>query len=102
MKSKTMPMTIASTTRLNNGVEIPIIGLGVFRNPAGEVTENAVRFALEAGYRHIDTAKIYDNEQSVGEAVRKSGIPRSEIFVTTKLWNSNHRKCRCFRFCNFS
>jgi len=79
-----------STFTLNNGVEIPAIGLGVFRNPAGEVTRSAVRYALEAGYRLIDTAKVYGNEASVGESIRESGIPRSEIFVTTKLWNSDH------------
>ena len=85
-----MKRTIDSTFTLNNGVEIPIIGLGVFRNPAGEVTRNAVRYALEAGYRLIDTAKVYGNEASVGEAIRHSGIPRSEVFVTTKLWNADH------------
>jgi diketogulonate reductase-like aldo/keto reductase len=82
-------MIVEHTLTLNNGVRIPVIGLGVFRNPAGEVTRSAVRYALEAGYRLIDTAKVYGNEQSVGEAIRESGIPRSEVFVTTKLWNSD-------------
>jgi diketogulonate reductase-like aldo/keto reductase len=82
--------TIDSTLPLNNGVEIPVVGLGVFRRPAGEATKSAVRYALEAGYRLIDTAKIYGNEASVGEAIRESGIPRSEVFVTTKLWNADH------------
>lgn len=89
-KRKKMEMTIQSTARLNNGVEIPFLGLGVFQSPPGETTRKAVLYALEAGYRHIDTAKIYGNEQDVGQAIRESGIPRSEIFVTTKLWNQDH------------
>lgn len=85
-----MEMTITTTAKLNNGVEIPYFGLGVFESPQGETTKNAVLQALAAGYRHIDTAKIYGNEKDVGEAIRESGIQRSEIFVTTKLWNSDH------------
>lgn len=85
-----MEMTIQSTAKLNNGVEIPFLGLGVFQTPAGETTQKAVLYALEAGYRHIDTAKIYRNEQDVGQAIKESPLPRSEIFVTTKLWNSDH------------
>ena len=77
---------------LNNHIEIPQIGLGVFRTPSGEVTENAVKWALEAGYRHIDTAWIYGNEESVGKAIKASGIPREEIFLTTKLWNEDIRQ----------
>ncbi|MHC1694258.1 MAG: aldo/keto reductase [Eubacteriales bacterium] len=84
-------MDIKSTKKLNNGVEIPYLGLGVFQSKNGEETENAVRIALEAGYRHIDTAAIYGNEESVGKAIRESGIPRSEIFLTTKLWNGEMR-----------
>ena len=71
---------------LNNGVKIPQIGLGVFRTPDGADTANAVKWAIEAGYRHIDTAKVYGNEKSVGEGIRMSGIDRRDIFVTTKLW----------------
>ncbi len=78
-----------SSYTLNNGVKIPVIGLGVFRAPAGEITRNAIHHALEAGYRHIDTAKIYANEQDVGIAIAESAIPREEIFVTTKLWNDD-------------
>jgi diketogulonate reductase-like aldo/keto reductase len=77
---------------LNNHIEIPQIGLGVFRTPSGEVTENAVKWALEAGYRHIDTTWIYGNEESVGKAIKASGIPREEIFLTTKLWNEDIRQ----------
>lgn len=70
---------------LNNGVEMPILGFGVFKIP-NEETEAAVTAALEAGYRSIDTAAIYHNEEGVGRAIAKSGIPRNELFVTTKLW----------------
>lgn len=71
---------------LHNGVTIPNLGLGVYQIPPGQPTEQTVLWALEAGYRHIDTASFYKNEQEVGAALRKSGIPREEIFVTTKLW----------------
>ena len=75
---------------LNNGVSIPVLGLGTWKAENGEVAYQAVLEALKAGYRHIDTAAIYQNEESVGRAIRDSGIPRQEIFVTTKLWNTNH------------
>ncbi|MEE0767573.1 MAG: aldo/keto reductase, partial [Christensenellales bacterium] len=65
-------------------LEIPPIGLGVYK--AGDAVYRAVRYALEIGYRHVDCAKIYGNEALVGQAVRDSGIPREEIYVTTKLW----------------
>lgn len=70
--------------------EIPQIGLGVYKSEPGPITTKAVLAALEAGYRHIDTAMIYNNEADVGEAIKASGIDRSEIFVTTKLWNDDH------------
>jgi methylglyoxal/glyoxal reductase len=82
--------SLASRFELNNGVEIPVLGLGVFQTPAGDVTRQAVRWALETGYRHVDTAAMYGNEADVGAAIRDSGIPRDEIFVTTKLWYSEH------------
>ncbi len=85
-------LRIDSTRTLNNGVEIPLLGLGVFRAENGRETERAVLWALEAGYRHIDTAAAYGNEESVGRAIRDSGIPRSEIFLTTKLWNEDSRR----------
>jgi len=75
---------------LNDGRKIPQLGLGVWRISPGKKCEAAVLTAFEAGYRHIDTASLYGNEESVGAAVRASGIPREEIFVTTKLWNSDH------------
>ncbi len=74
---------------LRSGGEIPIVGLGVWQTGSGEATRTAVSAALRSGYRHIDTAKIYGNEGDVGAAVRESGVPRDEIFVTTKLWNAD-------------
>jgi 2,5-diketo-D-gluconate reductase A len=73
------------TVTLNNGVEMPIIGFGVFQIP-DEETQAAVEAALEAGYRHLDTAVSYGNEEAVGAAIKASGIAREELFVTTKLW----------------
>ena len=78
-------MDIHTTKKLNNGVEIPYLGLGVFRCKDGDETINAVRWAIEAGYRHIDTAAAYGNEKSVGQGIHDSGIDRKELFVTTKL-----------------
>jgi 2,5-diketo-D-gluconate reductase A len=77
-------MTIPLIT-LNNGVELPTIGLGVFQTPPDETTD-AVEAALQTGYRHIDTAAAYGNEREVGEGIRRSGVPRDEIFVETKVW----------------
>ena len=85
-----MALTIASTSKLNSGVEMPLLGLGVYQTSPGRATEEAVKFALKIGYRHIDTASLYGNEESVGRAVRESGVPREQVFVTTKLWNSDH------------
>ena len=75
---------------LNNGVSIPVLGFGTWKAENGEVAYQAVLEALKAGYRHIDTAAIYKNEESVGRAIRDSGVSRQEIFVTTKLWNTIH------------
>jgi 2,5-diketo-D-gluconate reductase A len=77
------------TITLNNGVRIPQLGFGVWQVPDDEA-ERAVNVALEAGYRSIDTAKLYFNEEGVGRALKTSGIPRDELFVTTKLWNDEH------------
>jgi 2,5-diketo-D-gluconate reductase A len=82
-------MSAVPNITLNNGVEIPQLGFGVFQIPPEE-TRDATLTALEVGYRHIDTAEMYGNEKEVGEAVRASGIDRSEIFVTSKLSNSFH------------
>jgi 2,5-diketo-D-gluconate reductase A len=82
-------MTQVPNIRLNNGVEIPQFGFGVFQVPPEE-TEQAVRDALDAGYRHIDTAQMYQNEEGVGRALAESGLARDEVFLTTKLNNDNH------------
>jgi 2,5-diketo-D-gluconate reductase A len=71
---------------LRGGNALPLLGLGVWQVRSGKETENAVRWALEAGYRHIDTAQAYGNEESVGNALRDSGVPRSEVFVATKFY----------------
>lgn len=76
---------LTETFTLSNGVEIPKVGFGTWQIPDGDETYDSVRTALDAGYRHIDTAAAYGNEGSVGRAVRDSGIPRDEIFITTKL-----------------
>ena len=75
---------------LANGVKLPCIGFGTWQAADGKEAEEACLAALEAGYRHIDTAAIYKNEDSVGAAIKKSGIPREELFITTKLWNDAH------------
>ncbi len=75
--------------KLNNDVEIPALGLGVFQTPPAE-TRDAVRSALDAGYRHIDTAAAYGNERQVGEAVKGSAVDRSEVFLETKVWITDY------------
>jgi len=82
-------MSDVPMVRLNNGIEIPQLGFGVWQVSAEDVVP-AVATALQVGYRHIDTAMMYRNEEGVGQAVRDSGVPREEVFVTTKLWNSDH------------
>lgn len=79
---------VNSPIKLNNGVEIPCVGYGTFRtDPA--VTAQAVQDAITAGYRHIDTAKVYENEVGVGQGIKAAGVPREELFVTSKLWNTD-------------
>jgi diketogulonate reductase-like aldo/keto reductase len=85
-----MTLTIDSKQKLNDGHEIPRLGFGVWQVRPGRTTEAAVLAALEAGFRHVDTAAGYGNEHSVGAAIRASGVPREKIFVTTKLWNDDH------------
>jgi diketogulonate reductase-like aldo/keto reductase len=82
-------MNITSTVKLNNGVEMPIFGLGVFMSKEGDEVENAVKVALQIGYRHIDTAAIYKNERGVGNAIKASGVARKDIFITSKVWNTD-------------
>lgn len=78
----------SDTAKLANGVKMPCIGYGTWQTPNNEITQNNVRTALQSGYRHIDTAAAYDNEESVGAGIRSSNIARNEIFVTTKHWVS--------------
>lgn len=80
---------LKGTFRLSNGVEMPYLGLGVYQAQEGEMVQKAVGWALEAGYRHIDTASAYGNEVGVGQAVRNSGLSRESVFVTSKVWNSD-------------
>lgn len=79
-------MTHEHHITLNDGAEIPQVGLGVWQTP-NDGAADAVRTAIEAGYRHVDTAAIYENEDGVGDGIRQSGLPRGELFLTTKLWN---------------
>jgi len=83
-----------STYELSNGVKIPVLGFGTWQSADGDEAYNAVLTALRAGYRHIDTAAAYENEESVGKAIndfmKESGVSRKDLFVTTKLWNGDH------------
>ena len=93
-------LNLKSTITMNNGIKIPRLGFGVYRAAQGDETKNAVLNALEVGYRHIDTASAYGNEESVGEAIKESGLKREEIFLTTKLFNSDmraHRQMDAFK-----
>jgi len=85
---------LKAATTLNNGVLMPWLGLGTFQVPADADATRIVRTAIDAGYRHIDTAALYQNERGVGRAVRECGVPREEIFVTTKVWNDDIRAGR--------
>jgi diketogulonate reductase-like aldo/keto reductase len=82
-------MDITTKIKMNNGVAIPVLGLGTYLSRPGNDTYVAVRYALDSGYRHIDTAAMYANEKDVGKAVKDSKIPREEIFITTKVWNED-------------
>jgi len=97
-----MQATVEPVARLNNGVMIPRLGLGVYQLPPGQTTQRAVEYALKVGYRHIDTARIYNNESDVGTALRKSGVKREDAFITTKLWNSDHGYESALRACDQS
>ena len=102
METSLANLNIQSTVKLNSDVRMPILGLGVYQSPPGRVTRNAVNLALRVGYRHVDTARIYGNEADVGEAVRESGVPRGDLFVTTKLWNSDQGYDSTLRACEAS
>ncbi|ANB15867.1 glycerol 2-dehydrogenase (NADP(+)) GCY1 [Sugiyamaella lignohabitans] len=83
-------MSLGKSVTLNNGLKMPLIGLGTYLSKPKEV-EDAVAHALKIGYRHIDCARFYENEAEVGRGIKKSGVPREEIFITSKIWN-NHRR----------
>jgi len=87
---------------LNNGIPMPAVGLGVYQMPNGPLTQRAVDYALRCGYRHIDTAMIYRNEESVGKAIAAGFLPREEVFVTTKLWNSDQGYDQAIKACHAS
>ena len=90
-------MDISSTVTLHNGVEMPRLGLGVWRAASGREVQDALRWAFEAGYRHVDTARLYGNERDVGKVLRESGLPREQVFITTKLQNRDHGYVRAAR-----
>lgn len=82
-----MPLSLSSTIGLANGVQMPRFGLGTYKSPEGDQVIDAVRAALDCGYRSIDTASLYGNEHGIGQALRDSGIPREEVFLASKVWN---------------
>jgi diketogulonate reductase-like aldo/keto reductase len=94
--------TIRSTVPLRGGVEIPVLGLGVYQARPGMETREAVRTALAVGYRHVDTARAYGNETDVAAGIAASGVRREEVFITTKLWNSDHGYDATLRACDAS
>ncbi len=85
-----MMKSLTDTYTLHNGTQIPCVGFGTWRTPDGDVCIRAVKDAIAAGYRHIDTAAAYGNEESVGAGIKQAGVPREELFITTKLWNAHH------------
>jgi diketogulonate reductase-like aldo/keto reductase len=102
MEQSSVKMCIDSTVTLNNGVHMPALGLGVYQSPPGTITQHAIRIALKLGYRHVDTAAIYGNEMDVGPALKESGVPREQVFVTTKLWNADQGYDSTFAACSQS
>lgn len=92
-----MELSLDSRLPLNDGHRIPVFGLGMYQVPQGRTAEAALQAAFAEGYRLVDTARMYGNERDVGRAVRASGLPRDDVFVTTKLWNSDHGYDRALR-----
>jgi diketogulonate reductase-like aldo/keto reductase len=88
MKGVFLMNNLQSTTTLHNGIKMPWFGLGVFKVEEGSEVVNSIKAAIDAGYRSIDTAAIYGNEEGVGKAIADSNVPREELFITTKVWNS--------------
>jgi diketogulonate reductase-like aldo/keto reductase len=91
-----------TTLQLNSGARIPQVGLGVWQTPSGATTRQAVAAALDVGYRHVDTARVYGNEADVGAAVRDGRLSRQDVFVTTKLWNADQGYDPALRACDAS
>ncbi|QDP41803.1 aldo/keto reductase [Radiobacillus deserti] len=84
-----MPTNLQDTTTLHNGVKMPWLGLGVFKVQDGDEVVNAVKAAIKNGYKSIDTAAVYKNEEGVGQGIREAGVPREELFITSKVWNDD-------------
>lgn len=84
-----MPQNLQDTTTLHNGVKMPWFGLGVFKVQEGSEVVESVKAALKNGYKSIDTAAVYGNEEGVGQAIKEAGVPREELFITTKVWNAD-------------
>jgi len=84
-----MPQNLQDTTTLHNGVKMPWFGLGVFKVQEGSEVVESVKAALKNGYKSIDTAAVYRNEEGVGQAIKEAGVPREELFITTKVWNTD-------------
>lgn len=84
-----LTLNIHSTKQLSNGIEMPRLGLGVYKMTEPDIAIQAITAALDYGYRHIDTASLYANEKEVGDAIRASNVPRKDIFITTKVWNTD-------------
>ena len=89
-ETTTFTMPLPTHFTLNTGAKIPAVGFGTWQAPPGQV-EHAVEAALKSGYRHLDCAAIYRNEVEVGQGIQKSGVPRAEIYITSKLWNTKHK-----------
>ena len=90
LRTMTCDMYTPGSAKLNNGAEVPLLGLGCYDPANPDSIGEAILVAAHHGYLHYDTAKFYENERVVGQALRKSGIPRDKIFLTTKLWNTDH------------
>src|SRR5215470_10508194 len=95
-------LSLQSKITIANGVEIPRLGLGVYQTRPGRTMRRAVKYALSIGYRHVDTASLYGNEEDVGIALRESELDRDEVFITTKVWNSEQGYDSTLRACEGS
>jgi diketogulonate reductase-like aldo/keto reductase len=89
MSTEGVNLVLSAGPKLNNGITMPWLGLGVFLTREGNEVIQSVKSAIGAGYRSIDTASVYGNEQGVGQGIREGGVPREELFITTKVWNDD-------------